>query len=68
MLNWSVLDFVKHIRGDKSPLLIWVESGDNASSVLSKMVHKNVHRVYITDNLSRFLGVVSVTDIALMLC
>ncbi len=68
-LDMSVLEFAKaiHQQTDR-PLLVWVEPEDNASSVLTKMVKKNVHRVFITDNLSRFLGVISVTDIALMLC
>lgn len=66
-LELSCLDFAKKIR-EKShrekDLLIFVEADDNLSSVLSKMVKKNVHRVFITDNLISLRGVVSITDLA----
>ena len=70
LLDIPSLEFAKLVRLKQNggPLLISVESDDNCSSVISKMVKENVHRVFITNNLSQLLGVITVTDLALLVC
>ncbi len=68
-LDLTALEFARRVHEQTDrPLLVWVEPEDNAASVLSKMVKKNVHRVFITNNLTQLLGIITVTDLALMLC
>jgi CBS-domain-containing membrane protein len=63
-LDLTALEYAKRVH----ELLTWVEPDDNAASVLSKMFKKNVHRVFITNTLTQLLGIITVTDMALMLC
>ena len=70
LLELSAIDYAKKVReevGGKD-LLVWVEPEDNLSHVLQKMVKENVHRVFVTDNLISLRGVVTITDLATILC
>lgn len=70
LLDLSCLDYAKKVRearGGKD-LLVWIEPEDNLSCVLQKMVKESVHRVFVTDNLSSLRGVITITDLATVLC
>ncbi len=52
---------------DTPAVLIHVDTETNFSGVLSLMKQHRVHRVLVTDNLIALCGIISVSDIALLL-
>ena len=67
LLDLTSLNFVEKVReksaNSRRDLLIFVTPDINASGVLAKMVDEKVHRVFITDNMTSFRGVISISDL-----
>ena len=48
-------------------MLIYVDTETNFSGVLSLMKKHRVHHIFVTDNLIALRGIISVSDIAMLL-